>query len=162
MPELRAPKNARRPKRIVGRGKGSGRGGTSGKGHKGQNSRAGGSVRPGFEGGQMPLYRRIARRGFSNYPFKRVAEPVNLHQLQSAFKSGDVVSLESLREKGVVGRRVDFVKILGSGEIKKKLTVKGLKVSANAARKITDAGGTVEGFEAAAEPDAPTTEEQDS
>jgi large subunit ribosomal protein L15 len=122
----------------------------------------------------MPLYRRIARRGFSNYPFKRVAEPVNLHQLQNAFKSGDVVSLESLREKGVVGRRVDYVKILAKGEIKKKLSVKGLKVSANAARKIVDAGGTVEGFEAptepatepatesAAQPDAPTTEEQDS
>jgi len=98
----------------------------------------------------MPLYRRIARRGFSNYPFKRDAEPVNLRQLQNVYKSGEVVSLESLREKGVVGRRVDFVKILADGEIKKKLTVKGLKVSANAARKIMDAGGTVEGFEAAA------------
>jgi large subunit ribosomal protein L15 len=127
----------------------------------------------------MPLYRRIARRGFSNYPFKKHAEPVNLQQLQNVYKSGEVVSLESLREKGVVGRRIDLVKILADGEIKKKLTVKGLKVSANAARKIMDAGGTVEGFETAPdekaaaeapEPDAPEketasdkkSEEQDS
>lgn len=151
MPELRAPKNSRRPKRIVGRGNGSGRGGTSGKGHKGQNSRSGGSVRPGFEGGQMPLYRRVARRGFSNYPFKKVAQPVNLSALAQHYKSGETVSLETLQKKGIVGRRTELVKILGEGEIKKKLNVKGLKVSAAAAEKIIDAGGTVEGYEAAAQ-----------
>ncbi len=150
MPELHAPKNSRRPKKVVGRGQGSGRGGTSGKGHKGQNSRSGGSVRPGFEGGQMPLYRRVARRGFSNYPFKRVAQPVNLFQLEGAFADGDTVSLESLREKNLVGRRVDYVKILANGDVTKKLTVQGLKVSGTAAHKIVAAGGTVEGFEPAA------------
>lgn len=169
MPELRAPKNSRRPKRIVGRGNGSGRGGTSGKGHKGQNSRSGGSVRPGFEGGQMPLYRRVARRGFSNYPFKKVAQPVNLSVLAERYKSGETVSLETLQNKGVVGRRTELVKILAGGEIKKKLNVKGLKVSAAAAEKIIAAGGTVEGHEGAAEQKASAetstetdNEEQDS
>lgn len=149
MPELHRPKNSRRPKRIIGRGQGSGRGGTSGKGDKGQNSRSGGSVRPGFEGGQMPLYRRVARRGFSNYPFKRVAQPVNLLQLEQAYADGETVSLASLREKDLVGRRVDYVKILAKGEITKKLTVQGLKVSSSAAEKIVAAGGSVEGFVAA-------------
>ena len=162
MPELHAPKNSRRPKKIVGRGQGSGRGGTSGKGHKGQNSRAGGSVRPGFEGGQMPLYRRVARRGFSNYPFKRVAQPVNLFQLEGAFGDGETVSLESLREKNVIGRRVDYVKILANGEVTKKLTVQGLKVSGTAAQKIVAAGGSVEGFEPATEATTATEQAADA
>lgn len=140
---LRPPEGSRHAKRTTGRGHGSGRGRKSGKGDKGQNSRSGGGVRPGFEGGQMPIYRRVARRGFSNYPFKREATPVNLSTLQRVFKSGETVSLETLRDRGVVSRRTSFVKVLGNGEIKKKLTVKGLPLSSGARAKIEAAGGTV-------------------
>jgi ribosomal protein L18E len=100
----------------------------------------------------------VARRGFSNYPFKRVAQPVNLFQLEGAFADGETVSLDSLREKNVIGRRVDYVKILANGEVTKKLIVQGLKVSNSAAQKIVAAGGSVEGFEAATE--ATTATEQ--
>lgn len=93
----------------------------------------------------MPLYRRIARRGFSNYPFKVEYVGINLAALESAFGDGDTVTLESLKEKNVVKRRVDRVKILGDGELSKKLTVQGLKVSKGAENKITAAGGTVSG-----------------
>jgi large subunit ribosomal protein L15 len=149
---LKPPEGTRHAKRVVGRGRGSGRGKTSGKGHKGQNARSGGSVRPGFEGGQMPIYRRVARRGFSNYPFKKEVVPVNLSSLQRVYKSGETVSLESLKEHGLVKRNVEYAKILGVGEIKKKLTVKDLPISAAARAKIEAAGGTVSG--AAAEPEA--------
>lgn len=144
---LKPPKGTRHAKRVVGRGRGSGRGKTSGKGHKGQNARSGGSVRPGFEGGQMPIYRRVARRGFSNYPFKRDVVPVNLSTLQRVFKSGDTVSLETLKEHGVLRKSVRDAKILAVGEIKKKLTVKDLPISAGARAKIEAAGGTVSGAE---------------
>jgi large subunit ribosomal protein L15 len=154
---LKPPKGSRSAKRIVGRGRGSGRGKTSGKVHKGQNSRSGGGVRPGFEGGQMPIYRRVARRGFSNYPFKKSVVPVNLSTLQRVFKSGDTVTLESLKEHRVVKSKVELVKILASGEIKKKLTVKDLPMSAAARAKIEAAGGTVSG--AAAEAPAETQSE---
>jgi len=153
---LKPPEGTRHAKRVVGRGRGSGRAKTSGKGHKGQNSRSGGSVRPGFEGGQMPIYRRVARRGFSNYPFKREVVPVNLSTLQRVFKSGDTVSLETLKEQGVLKKSVKDAKILAVGEIKKKLTVKDLPVSASAQAKIEAAGGTVSGgAPAAAEAAAP-------
>ncbi len=144
---LKPPEGTRHAKRVVGRGRGSGRGKTSGKGHKGQNARSGGSVRPGFEGGQMPIYRRVARRGFSNYPFKREVVPVNLSTLQRVFKSGDTVSLETLKERGVLKKSVKDAKILAVGEIKKKLTVKDLPISAGARAKIEAAGGTVSGAE---------------
>lgn len=147
---LKPPEGARHAKRVVGRGRGSGRGKTSGKGHKGQNARSGGSVRPGFEGGQMPIYRRVARRGFSNYPFKKHVVPVNISTLQRVYKSGETVSLESLKEHGVIKRNVELAKILGVGELKKKLTVKDLPVSAAARAKIEGAGGTVSGAEQAA------------
>ena len=91
---LRAPKGARKNKRRIGRGPSSGKGGTSGKGHKGQKARSGGGVRPGFEGGQMPLYRRIARRGFSNFPFKKKYQIVRLDSLNK-FSDGDTVTLDS-------------------------------------------------------------------
>jgi large subunit ribosomal protein L15 len=91
----------------------------------------------------MPLYRRVARRGFSNYPFKRTAQPINVAQLEERFADGDVVSPETLEEKGLVAGKYDYVKILGGGEISKKLTVKGLAVSASASSKISKAGGTV-------------------
>lgn len=143
MAELHAPAGATRKRRIKGRGPASGNGKTSGKGHKGQNARSGGSVRPGFEGGQMPLYRRIARRGFSNYPFKKTALPIHTGELEKAFQDGDTVSLESLVEKNLVRKNVRFVKILVKGELKKKLTVQGLDVSAGARSAIEAAGGTV-------------------
>jgi len=160
---LKPPKGARHAKRVVGRGRGSGRGKTSGKGHKGQNARSGGSVRPGFEGGQMPIYRRVARRGFSNYPFKKHVVPVNISTLQRVYKSGETVSLESLKERGVIKRNVELAKILGVGELKKKLTVKDLPVSAAARAKIEGAGGTVSGGgQAAAEESRPEAPAEDA
>lgn len=144
---IRVPEGATRKRKRLGRGSGSGLGKTSGKGHKGQNARSGGGVRPGFEGGQMPLYRRIARRGFSNYPFKSEAVPVNVGQLNASYSAGDIVDLESLKAKGLVAVREGFVKILGNGDLGLKLTVKGLAVSAGAKAKIEQAGGTVEEIE---------------
>ncbi|MEX2442104.1 MAG: 50S ribosomal protein L15 [Alkalispirochaeta sp.] len=140
---LRVPAGAIRQKKRIGRGSGSGTGKTSGKGHKGQNARSGGGVRIGFEGGQMPLYRRIARRGFSNYPFKIEYVPVNLDRLSAAFETGVEVNLEALRSAGLVSRNATHVKILGRGEINKALTLTGLRVSAGAQSKIEAAGGSV-------------------
>ena len=116
-----------------GRGIGSGNGKTAGKGHKGQNARSGGGVRPGFEGGQMPLSRRLPKRGFSNYPFKVVYETVNVGVLNE-FEDGTVVTAEELYAKN----------ILGDGEIEKKLTVKAAKFSESAKAKIEAAGGKAE------------------
>ncbi len=99
MAELRAPQGATRSRKRIGRGPSSGHGKTSGKGHKGQNARSGGGVRPGFEGGQMPLYRRIARRGFSNYPFKVEYIGINVSALEQSFGDGDTVTLESLKRR---------------------------------------------------------------
>ena len=143
MAELHAPEGATRRRKRIGRGPGSGHGKTSGKGHKGQKSRAGGGVRRGFEGGQMPLYRRIARRGFSNYPFKRTVVSVNLRELERAFTDGETVNHQTLVEKGIIRRREQHAKILGTGTITHKLTVEGLAVSAGAKAAIEAAGGTV-------------------
>ena len=140
---LQPPEGARKRKRVKGRGRGTGRGKTAGRGHKGQNARAGGGVRPGFEGGQMPLYRRVARRGFSNFPFKTVYVPVNLTSLNVKYEDGETVSLASLKQKGIIKRSTERVKILGSGEISKKLIVDGLPLSVGAREKITQAGGSV-------------------
>ncbi len=139
---IRAPKGATRKKKRLGRGIGSGHGKTAGKGHKGQNARSGGGVRPGFEGGQMPLFRRVARRGFSNYPFKVVYAVVNLQDLDG-FSSGDKVTKETLIAKGLLKKRCGLVKLLGKGEIEIKLDVELDKVSGSAREKITKAGGTV-------------------
>ena len=144
MSELHVPDGATKRSKKLGRGQGSGRGGTSGKGNKGQNSRSGGGVRPGFEGGQMPLFRRIARRGFSNYPFKVIAVVVNVSELDGRFEEGESVDLDSLKAKGLVKRSVEVVKLLGDGRISKKLTVRGVRVSQSARAKIEKAGGTVE------------------
>ncbi len=150
METIRPPEGATQDKKVRGRGPGSGRGKTSGKGHKGQRARAGGGVRPGFEGGQMPLYRRIARRGFSNYPFKVEYTVVNLVDLEAKFDSGAIVTLQSLAEKGVIKAKDRYVKILGGGELSKKLTVDAsVKTSASAREKIVAAGGTVAESEAA-------------
>lgn len=141
--EIRAPKGANRNKKIVGRGRATGVGKTSGRGHNGQNSRSGGKVRPGFEGGQMPLYRRIARRGFSNARFKTVYTAINLSDLQEKFKSGDKVNLETLVKVGLIKTSEKLVKILGNGDIKKKLDVEIETISASAKEKILAAGGSV-------------------
>lgn len=147
MDQIKAPIGANKKKVIVGRGKGAKRGRTAGRGHDGQKSRSGGGVRPGFEGGQMPLYRRIAIRGFKNYPFKKTFRPVNLSALERVFSDGDVVDEESLRAKGLLKGKNNVAKILGAGEITKKLSVKATRVSASAKAKIEAAGGSVEELE---------------
>ncbi len=136
-----APGSAKKAYRV-GRGAGSGNGKTAGKGHKGQNARSGGGVRPGFEGGQMPLQRRLPKRGFINI-FRTVYAEVNVCDLDR-FEDGAVVDAQALREKGLAKRKCDGVKILGRGEITKKLTVKAAKFSASAKEKIEAAGGKAE------------------
>ena len=125
-----------------GRGPGSGNGKTAGRGHKGQNARSGGGVRPGFEGGQLPLYRKLPKRGFNN-KFATVYSIVNVEQL-NAFEDGAVVDLAALTEKKIVRKEFDGLKVLGRGEITKKLTVKAKIFSASAKEKIEAAGGKVE------------------
>ncbi len=141
--ELAPTPGARKERKRLGRGIGSGLGKTSGKGHKGQNARAGGGVRPGFEGGQMPLTRRLPKRGFSNEPFKVTYEVVNVGSLD-AFEAGTVVTPELLEESRVCKNAVKGVKVLGLGEITKALTVRAHKVSESAKQKIEAAGGKVE------------------
>ena len=140
---LSAPQGANKKKRIVGRGSSSGRGTTAGRGNKGQQSRSGGKTYVGFEGGQMPLYRRIARRGFSNYPYRKEYAVVNLELIAAKFAEGDTVNRESLIEKGLVKKSALLVKILGNGDVDKKLNVCADKVSAGAKEKIEKAGGSV-------------------
>lgn len=141
--KLIAPCGANKKMKKVGRGAGSGLGKTSGKGHKGQNARSGGGVRPGFEGGQMPLFRRVARRGFSNYPFKYSFAVVNVADLENKFEDGDTVTWEALVENGLIKAKNVLVKILGDGELTKKLTVEMLDMSASAKEKIEKAGGKI-------------------
>lgn len=140
---LSAPEGANKKRRIVGRGSSSGRGTTAGKGNKGQQSRSGGKTYIGFEGGQMPLYRRIAHRGFSNYPFKKEYSVVNVVLLEEKFSAGDTVNNVSLFAKGLISKISASVKILGTGDLTKKLTVAVDKVSASAKAKIEKAGGSV-------------------
>lgn len=140
---LSAPQGANKKKRIVGRGSSSGRGTTAGRGNKGQQSRSGGKTYVGFEGGQMPLYRRIARRGFSNYPYRKEYAVVNLELIAAKFAEGDTVNRESLIEKGLLKKSALLVKILGNGDVDTKLTVCADKVSAGAKEKIEKAGGSV-------------------
>ncbi|GMO17719.1 MAG: 50S ribosomal protein L15 [Termitinemataceae bacterium] len=140
--DLHAPEGANKRKRIVGRGQGSGRGGTAGKGNKGQQSRSGGKTYLGFEGGQMPLYRRIAHRGFSNYPFKKEYQIVNIGEIDARFEQGDTVDVPSLYLKGLVKGNTP-VKILGSGELTKSLTVNIASLSGSAKEKIIKAGGSI-------------------
>lgn len=142
MAQIVKPEGATKKKTIVGRGASS-KGRTCGRGSKGQNSRSGGGTRPGFEGGQMPLYRRVARRGFSNYPFKKDYVAISLDAIDSKFNDGDVVSIDTLKERMVVKGRDTLVKILANGEITKKVVVDGLKISAAAAEKIKAAGGEI-------------------
>ena len=125
-----------------GRGTGSGNGKTAGKGHKGQNARSGGGVRPGFEGGQIPLYRRLPKRGFNNVFAKHYAI-VNVSDLE-AFENGAVVNAEALLEKRIIRKALDGVKILGRGEFTKKVTVQAAIFSAGAKEKIESVGGKCE------------------
>lgn len=139
---LRPPRGSRHRKVRVGRGIGSKLGKTAGAGNKGQKSRKGYSRRAGFEGGQMPLHRRIPKRGFRN-PFDRAVSVVNVAQL-NLFNAGETVTPELLRSRGLVRRAVDAIKILGEGELKTKLTVRAHAFSKSAVEKITAAGGAVE------------------
>ncbi|MBP5438073.1 MAG: 50S ribosomal protein L15 [Treponema sp.] len=141
---LNAPQGANRPKRRVGRGSSSGLGSTAGKGNKGQQSRSGSAVPyVGFEGGQMPLYRRIARRGFSNARFKKEFSIFNLKQLEEKYADGETVNRESLKAKGLLSKNKTLIKILGDGDITKKLNIDVDKVSASAKEKIEKVGGSV-------------------
>ena len=127
-----------------GRGIASGNGKTGGRGHKGQQARSGGGVRIGFEGGQMPAYRRLPKRGFNNDRFATNYAIVNLADLEKFFDNGAVVDLVSLMEANLITKPLDGLKVLGNGEITKKLTVKAHKISETAKEKIEKAGGTVE------------------
>ena len=126
-----------------GRGAGSGNGKTAGKGHKGQNARSGGGVRPGFEGGQLPLYRKLPKRGFNNFRFAKKYAIVNVESLNK-FADGDVVDFAALLNAGVINNVFDGVKVLGEGELTKKLTVKAAVFSASAKEKIEAVGGKTE------------------
>ena len=126
-----------------GRGAGSGNGKTAGKGHKGQNARSGGGVRPGFEGGQLPLYRKLPKRGFNNARFGKQYTVVNVESLNK-FNDGDVVDIAALLAMGVVAKVIDGIKVLGEGELTKKLTVKAAVFSASAKEKIEAVGGKTE------------------
>jgi large subunit ribosomal protein L15 len=134
---------AKKRRKRIGCGESSGHGKTSCKGHKGQKARAGKGIRPGFEGGQMPLFRRLPKKGFSNVQFRDVYEVVNVGCLETAFEDGAVINEASLREKGLVNRNCDAIKILGSGDLSRKLTVEIKSVSASAREKIEKAGGSV-------------------
>ena len=146
--DLKPPKGAKHAKKRIGRGQGSGNGKTAGRGHKGQKSRSGYKFKRGFEGGQMPLHRRVPKRGFHN-PFRVEYEVVNLDTLGARFDAGVVVTPELLQERGLMpygSKRL--VKVLGRGEIAKALTVRAHKFSGKAAEKIAAAGGTAEALTA--------------
>ncbi|NLH96369.1 MAG: 50S ribosomal protein L15 [Clostridiaceae bacterium] len=141
--ELRPAEGAKRLPVRKGRGHASGSGKTAGRGHKGQNARSGGGVRPGFEGGQMPLYRRIPKRGFNNKRFAKVYAEINVSAL-NVFEDGTVVNAELLKEKGLIKEIYDGVAVLGNGELTKKLTVQAARFSKTASQKIEAAGGKKE------------------
>ena len=138
-----APVGAKQTRKRVGRGPGSGLGKTSGKGHKGQNARSGGGFRPGFEGGQLPLFRRLPKRGFKNALFKTRYAVINLSDLDK-FEEGAVVTPELLKEMGLIKKQLDGVKVLGNGTLTKKITVKANKFSDAALREIEKIGGKAE------------------
>ncbi len=140
---LRPPKGMKHAKKRIGRGQGSGNGKTAGRGHKGAKSRSGFKFKRGFEGGQMPLHRRVPKRGFHN-PFRVEYEVVNLDTLGERFDAGAVVTLDSLREVGLLAGGGRHVKVLGRGELAKTLTVRVHKFSGKAAEKIKAAGGHAE------------------
>ena len=141
--ELSPAPGSNRPVKRIGRGPASGQGKTAGKGHKGQKARAGRGMRPGFEGGQMPLQRRLPKRGFNNIFAKEIAI-VNVSALDAAFEDGAIVDAAALMAKGLVKKELDGIKVLGNGELTKKLTVKANAFSKEAKAKIEAAGGAAE------------------
>ena len=140
---LYQPEGAVKARKRVGRGVATGNGKTAGKGHKGQNARSGGGVRPGFEGGQLPLFRRLPKRGFSNAPFKIEYATINVSDLEK-FEDGAVITPELLKEMGILKQQLDGVKVLGNGELTKKVTVKANRFSKTAVEKIEKIGGKAE------------------
>lgn len=140
---LKPNPGAKHRRKRLGIGESSGKGKTSGKGHKGQKARSGGSIRPSFEGGQMPLFRRLPKRGFNNVNFGTEYGVVNLDTLEKWFEAGATINEETLREKGLVKGSYDGVKILGRGEITKTFTIVADEVSASARQKIEKVGGSV-------------------
>ena len=141
--ELRPADGSVQERYRKGRGPGSGNGKTAGKGHKGQNARSGGGVRPGFEGGQFPIYRQLPKRGFNNKRFATVYATINVSDL-NRFEDGAIVDIQTLLDARVIRKAQDGLKVLGNGEITKKLTVKAAKFSAAAKEKIEAAGGSCE------------------
>lgn len=141
--ELSPAAGSTKERKRIGRGAGSGQGKTAGKGHKGQKARAGRGMRPGFEGGQMPLQRRLPKRGFNNI-FRKVIVAVNVSDLNAKFEDGAVVDAEALKSAGLVKNYFDGIKILGNGELTKKLSVKANAFSESAKQKIEAAGGNAE------------------
>ncbi|MGH7161907.1 MAG: 50S ribosomal protein L15 [Planctomycetota bacterium] len=139
--DVRAAHMPRKKRKRIGRGTGSGIGKTAGRGHKGQQARAGGGVRPGFEGGQMPLYRRLPKRGFSNARFRAEYAIVNVGQLEAAFAAGAAVDAAAIRGARLVNAKTGAIKVLGGGELTKSLTVTADRFSESAKRKIEAAGG---------------------
>ncbi|AFM21147.1 MAG TPA: 50S ribosomal protein L15 [Acetomicrobium flavidum] len=142
--DLRAPMGAKKDPKRIGRGKGSGHGGTATRGHKGQKSRTGASIPASFEGGQMPLVRRIPKRGFNNARFAKAYQYINVSALEGRFEPGSTVGPEQMREAGLIGDAFTPVKVLGNGEMTIPLTVKAHMFSASAKSKIESAGGRAE------------------
>ena len=141
--ELEKNIGATHAKKRVGRGPGSGLGKTSGRGQKGQKARSGGSINPVFEGGQLPLYRRIPKRGFTNAKFKTVYAVINVADL-NVFEDGTVVTPALLKDAGIVKKQLDGIKVLGNGKLEKKITIQASKFSASALEKIKEAGSKAE------------------
>lgn len=140
---LAPPRGAKKKRKRIGRGPGSGNGTTAGKGTKGQSSRSGPDIRPGFEGGQMPLQRRLPKRGFKN-PFRTEYAPVNVGRLAEVFTAGETVDPEAMRAKGIIARSAKLAKVLGEGEVSGQLTIRAHAFSRTAKEKILAAGGAVE------------------
>ena len=140
--DLAPAPGSRKKRKRIGRGPGSGTGKTSGKGHKGLKARSGGNVRPGFEGGQMPIYRRLPKRGFTNI-FKKQYAIINIKDLER-FDDGATIDMDALRQVGLVKGKVDGAKLLGNGETTKKFALKNILVSNTAKEKIESAGGSIE------------------
>lgn len=145
MHTLQPNPGAKHRKKRLGCGESSGHGKTCCKGNKGQNARSGGSIRPGFEGGQMPLHRRLPKKGFNNTQFRRLVAAVNVGDLNDAFQAGETVTVEALLEKGLVDGRFEVVKLLGNGLLDKALVIDVDEVSAGARTKIEKAGGKIAG-----------------
>ncbi len=142
--DLKPAAGSRKRNKRIGRGPGSGHGKTSCKGHKGQKARSGGTKGPGFEGGQMPLHRRLPKRGFRNYPFRRDFTVINLERLSALVEDVNEVTPELLIERGVLSKSKNRIKILGNGELSRPLTIKAHAFSASALKKIESAGGKAE------------------